>query len=73
VAFRVAGATVAEAAFDPEGKQPIVIEGRRRQVGEHAPVTSSGSDRRIDGAAGRQAEISRRMGCPQSDGGWHHV
>ena len=61
VAFRVTGAPIADAAFDPEGEQPIIIEGRTRQAGEHAPVTASRSDRSIDGAAGRQAEISRWM------------
>jgi len=73
MAFGVTRATIANAAVNPEGEQPIVIEGRGRQVGEHASVTPSLSDRSTDGAARRQAQVSRWMGCPLSGGRWYHV
>ena len=72
-AFGVTRAAIANAAFDPEGEQPFVIEGRGRQVGEHASVAPSLSDRSIDGPAWRQAQVSRWMGCALSGGRWYHV
>ena len=73
MAFGVTRAAIADAAVNPEGEQPIIIEGRTRQVGEHAAVTPSLSDRSIDGAARRKAQVSRWSGCPLSGGRWHHV
>src|SRR5438094_8049578 len=64
---------VADAAFNPEGEQPIVIEGRRRQVGEHAPVAPSLGDRSIDRAPRREAEVARRVGRSRSNCRPHDV
>ena len=63
---RVTHAAIADAAFDPEGEQLVVVKDRGRQLRKHAPVTPALGDRSIDGASGRQAQISYRMGCSLS-------
>ena len=57
----VTRSAVANAARHTEGKQPVIIEGRGRQVREHPAVAAALDDGGVDGAAGRKAEVACRM------------
>src|SRR6202022_1557340 len=73
VALGVTGAAIAEAAFNPKGEQPIIVEVSRRQLREHSSVTAPLGGRGIDGGSGGQTKIASRMGYTGSDCRFHHV
>jgi hypothetical protein len=72
-ALGVTGAAIADASITTKDKEAIVVEAAGRQVREHAPVVASLRWLTIDGAAGRQAQISGWMGCSKTAGRFRHV
>src|SRR2546422_8077806 len=63
-AVSIALTSIADAAGHAERKQAIVVEGRGRQVREHAAVAVSLDDGYVDGTARRKAKIPGRTSGP---------